>query len=106
MYTIDLIDDAIDRKVKIEFQYYEFTPEKNKVLKHNGYKYHFSPYTLFWNRDYYYSVVYSDKHSQIVKSRVNRIAKPTILYEKLLNLSKISILLHIQKMYFPCMATL
>ncbi|EKC66072.1 hypothetical protein OBE_06138, partial [human gut metagenome] len=43
-------------KRQITFQYYEYTPQKEKILKHNGYRYQFSPYALIWSRDCYYAV--------------------------------------------------
>ena len=72
-YTIDAIQTAIQEKYPISFQYYEYTQEKEKVLKHNGYRYTFSPYMLIWNRDYYYVVGWSEKHGKLAQFRVDRI---------------------------------
>ena len=36
-YIIDAIQTAILEKRQIQFQYYEYTPEKKRVLKHGGY---------------------------------------------------------------------
>lgn len=73
-YTIDAIQNAIQDKHSISFQYYEYTQEKRKVLKHDGYRYVFSPYALIWNRDYYYVVGWSEKHEKLAQFRVDRIA--------------------------------
>lgn len=73
-YTVDKIQDAIQAKHKITFQYYEYTPQKEKILKHNGYRYQFSPYALIWSRDYYYVVGWSDKHEKLAQFRVDRMA--------------------------------
>ena len=62
----------------IEFRYFDYTPDKQKVFKHDGYKYKFSPYTLFWSDDYYYVIGYSDKHEKIAHFRVDRMDKPRI----------------------------
>lgn len=44
-----------------------------KVLKHDGYRYVFSPYAMIWNRDYYYVVGWSEKHEKLAQFRVDRI---------------------------------
>lgn len=52
-YNVDTIHNAVQKKQQITFQYFEYTPKKEKVLKHDGYKYRFSPYAMIWNRDCY-----------------------------------------------------
>lgn len=73
-YAIDAIQTAIHEKQSISFQYYEYTPKKEKVLKHKGYRYVFSPYALIWNRDFYYAVGWSKKHGKLAQFRVDRMA--------------------------------
>ncbi len=63
-YSVDEIHNAIQEKRQITFQYYEYTPQKEKILKHNGYRYQFSPYALIWSRDCYYAVGWSEKHGK------------------------------------------
>lgn len=75
-YTVDFLQAAINSKTAIEFQYIEYTAAKEKVLKYNGYWYHFSPYDLVWNNDCYYVLGWSEKHNKIVKFRVDRICHP------------------------------
>lgn len=71
-YAIDTIQTAIHERRAISFQYFEYTPEKEKVLKHKGYRYGFSPYALIWNRDFYYAVGWSEKHGKLAQFRVDR----------------------------------
>ena len=71
-YAIDAIQTAIHEQRAISFQYFEYTPKKEKVLKHKGYRYGFSPYTLIWNRDFYYAVGWSEKHGKLAQFRVDR----------------------------------
>lgn len=71
-YAIDIIQTAINNRHAISFQYYEFTPNKERVLKHDGYRYVFSPYALIWNRDFYYVVGWSVKHGKLAQFRVDR----------------------------------
>ena len=71
-YAIDTIQTAIHEQRAISFQYFEYTPKKEKVLKHKGYRYGFSPYALIWNRDFYYAVGWSEKHGKLAQFRVDR----------------------------------
>jgi len=81
-YTVDTIHNAIALKMQIEFKYYEYTQEKEKVYKNNGYIYKLSPYALFWSEDHYYIIGYCKKHGKISKFRVDRMAKPNITNSK------------------------
>ncbi len=75
-YTVDLMNHAIQNKAVVSFQYIEYTPKKKKILKHDGQKYHLSPYDLVWNNDAYYVFGWSEgnNHDKVVKFRVDRIA--------------------------------
>lgn len=42
-YLVDNIHTAIREKKKVSFQYQEYAQNKEKVLKHDGYTYYFSP---------------------------------------------------------------
>ncbi len=82
-YIMDVLNEAINRKQKVSFLYFEYHAGKKKKLKNGGEPYIFSPYTLTWNGDFYYVVGWSDKHSKIATFRVDRIYKvPEILEEK------------------------
>lgn len=56
----------------MEFQYIEYTADKEKVLKHDGAIYRLSPYALVWDNDKYYVFGWSERHGKIVKFRVDR----------------------------------
>lgn len=72
-YIIDSIQTAILDQHQISFQYYEYTPEKKKILKHDGYRYILDPYALEWKNDHYYLIGYSRKHKGIAHFRVDRL---------------------------------
>lgn len=72
-YIIDSIQTAILDQRQISFQYYEYTPEKKKILKHDGYRYILDPYALEWKNDHYYLIGYSHKHKGIAHFRVDRL---------------------------------
>lgn len=71
-YLVDNIHTAIRQKRKVTFQYQEYGPNKDKVLKHDGYTYCFSPFALLWNDDCYYAIGFSEKHNKVAKFRVDR----------------------------------
>lgn len=75
----DLLYQAIRKRKKVSFQYYDYIPIKKQVLKHNGKVYVISPYFLKWNSDKYYIVGYSDDHKSISHFRVDRMTNVQIL---------------------------
>lgn len=82
-YIMDALNDAINRKQKVQFYYFEYHAGKKKKLKNGGEPYVLSPYTLTWNGDFYYVVGWSDKHQKIATFRVDRIYRvPELLREK------------------------
>jgi predicted DNA-binding transcriptional regulator YafY len=82
--TIEAVNEAINQKKKISFQYFQYDVRKKRHLKNNGIPYKFSPYSLVWNGDYYYMVGYCDKHKKIGSYRIDRVYKrPIILEEKI-----------------------
>lgn len=76
---MDRISRAIDKKKKITFQYFEYSPTKKKALRHDGEWYINSPYALVWNEDRYYLVGYSDKWQKVVTFRIDRMKMPEIM---------------------------
>ena len=81
-FNIEAVNQAINERKKISFQYFQYDVKKEQKLKHDGAPYMFSPYALVWNGDYYYMVGYSENHNGIGNFRIDRIAKaPNILDE-------------------------
>lgn len=81
-FNIEAVNQAINEKKKIAFQYFQYDVRKEQKLKHNGESYKFSPYALVWNGDYYFMVGLSEKHDGIGTFRIDRLAKtPQILDE-------------------------
>lgn len=81
-YIVDAINDAINQRKQISFQYYEYTGLKKKVLKNKGEIYKLSPYHLVWNGDYYYVLGYSEKREKVISFRVDRIANTPEILDK------------------------
>lgn len=81
-YIIDTINAAIESGCKISYQYYTYDMFKNRVLRHNGEKYVFSPYDLAWDGKFYYAIGYSEKYHSVSNIRIDRIAHtPEIMPE-------------------------
>lgn len=72
---VDHLHTAIAKKRKITFQYFDYTPEKKKIHRHNGQQYIVSPYAMLWSNDLYYMVGYSDAKELVATYRVDRIDK-------------------------------
>ena len=73
-YIVDQITDAINEEKKVLFQYFDYTPEKEKVLRREGAEYSVSPYGLLWDDNHYYMVGYFDHKEEITTFRVDRIS--------------------------------
>lgn len=71
-YMIEDLRMAIAQKSKVTFQYFEYTGQKERVLKHDGQEYQFSPYDLMWSGDLYYVIGFSEAHGKIATFRVDR----------------------------------
>lgn len=78
-YIIDGIQNAILESHQIQFQYYEYTPQKERILKHDGYFYKLDPYALEWKNDHYYLIGYSHKHHRMAHFRIDRLTGVEIL---------------------------
>ena len=81
-YIVDAIHQAINEGRKLSFQYFGYLPDKTKELKHSGYVYAVSPYSLAWNGDNYYLIGFSEKHGVISNFRVDRITNLNLMAEK------------------------
>ena len=77
----DMVSRAIEQGKKVSFQYYDYLPTMEKVLRNNGEIYVLSPYALIWSEDRYYLVGYSDKRETLTPFRVDRMTVPEVLEE-------------------------
>lgn len=71
-YNVDFIHSAINDNKKITFKYYEWTPEKDKKLRHGGGAYCVSPWALTWDDEYYYMIAYDSAAACIKHYRVDK----------------------------------
>lgn len=79
---VDAINEAIHKKKKISFYYFDFDNRKKHVLKNDGKPYTVSPYDLIYDGDYYYMTGFCDEREEVRTFRVDRIEKqPKLLAE-------------------------
>jgi predicted DNA-binding transcriptional regulator YafY len=81
-HNVDIIQEALRLKRKVEFQYYKYDLEKNKKLQHDGMVYMETPVQLIYSDGYYYLVVYNDKHTNFTNYRVDRMVEVKISEER------------------------
>jgi predicted DNA-binding transcriptional regulator YafY len=72
-YSVDMLNQAINEHKRVEFQYYSYTPLKEKVLRHNGEYYSVSPHRLTWSNDSYYLLGHSSGRAGESVFRIDRI---------------------------------
>lgn len=74
-YNVDMIYSAIDRGVKIRFQYFTWSIEKEIELKKNGEFYEVSPFLLSWDDENYYLIAYDEEAGIIKHFRVDKMLR-------------------------------
>mgnify|MGYP002625518672 CR=1 FL=1 len=80
--NIDTISAAIEDEKKISFQYIDYLPTKETVLRHDGKVYVVSPHAMVWNDDRYYAPSYSEEKHRIIPYRIDRMRNVTMLDKK------------------------
>ncbi len=80
--NVEKIHEAITSGKMIDFQYIDFDPEKQKILRNDGRVYRLSPISLIWNNDMYYVVGCGDYYTnKVLKYRLDRITNLNVLDE-------------------------
>lgn len=75
-YAVDCIHEAINNNRQIIFQYFDWTPQKEKKPRHNGKTYLVSPYAVTLSEEKYYLIAY-DEDAKLQKTyRVDKIVSP------------------------------
>lgn len=74
-YNIDTIHNAIIQNIRVSFQYYDWTPDKIRRLRHGGKVYIVSPWALTWDDEYYYLIAYDSDAADIRHYRVDKMQK-------------------------------
>ncbi len=77
-YAVDVISDAITRNRKIRYQYFEYTVEKERRLRHGGKFYEISPFSLIWDDENYYMLGWDSEAEKMKHYRVDKMQKVTL----------------------------
>lgn len=72
LQNIDLLQTAMQTGRQISFGYWEWTVNKEQVLRHGGQRYRLSPWTLLWEDENYYLLAYNAETDSIRHYRVDR----------------------------------
>ncbi|MBQ3527840.1 MAG: WYL domain-containing protein [Clostridia bacterium] len=72
--NVDWIHSAMTDNAQIRFQYFDWTPEKERLLRHDGKVYELSPWGLIWNNENYYMLAYDPDIKTIRHFRVDKMA--------------------------------
>lgn len=74
-YNVDYIQNALTSNRKIRFQYYEWTPDKEKKLRKNGDWYEVSPWVLTWVDENYYLIAFDGESQKVKHYRVDKMQR-------------------------------
>ena len=81
---MEMVNDAVNGKRRIMFQYKEYNAEKKQVLQRNGRFYVVSPYAIVWDGEYLYVVGHSQMRDKIQHFRLDRIHEiPTLMDDEI-----------------------
>lgn len=83
--STDTICKAIDEERKIRFHYWNYNPQKEHILRHDGAWFEASPYALIWDDQRYYLAAYSEFREKVVTFRVDRMCDVEVMDEAAVN---------------------
>ena len=75
LLIVDAINEAINARKKIAFQYFSYNIRKQKKLRHDGKMYRISPWALTWDDENYYMIGYDSDENKIKHYRVDKMTK-------------------------------
>lgn len=78
-YNVDFIHEAISSNSKISFQYFDWSVDKEKILRHDGKVYKVSPWALTRDDENYYLIAFDSEASIIKHYRVDKMVKINVL---------------------------
>ena len=81
-YSVDVIHSAIEGGFQLTFRYFEYSREREKVLRRGGREYVVTPLALLYREENYYLTAWSEDHEAIVNYRVDRMMNVNLLQEE------------------------
>ena len=88
LINVDSIHSAINNNRQISFQYFQWTPDKQRELRHDGQRYTISPWHLVWENENYYMIGYDSDSEMIKHFRVDKMLRISSGNEKREGLKK------------------
>lgn len=80
-YSVNYLEDAIEKKKKVIFRYYDLNENGEKVYRREGHHYVVEPIALIFNEDNYYLICYSAKHDNTANYRIDRMDSVKLIDE-------------------------
>lgn len=80
-YVADVIFRAIRMGKQISFPYFHYDRDRNRIARHDGEPFVFSPYAMLYHEDRYYVLGYYSVFDKVTTFRVDRMGIPEILDE-------------------------
>ena len=77
-YSVDALHEAVARRKKISFKYFDYNIHKKRVFRKSGASYIVSPVALTWNEENYYLIAHSEDREGLSHFRVDRMSGVTI----------------------------
>jgi len=71
-YSVDILNEAINKNRQISFQYFDWDENKKKVLRHSGERYVISPWALSWDDENYYLIGFDSQANDKKHFRVDK----------------------------------
>ena len=80
-YSVNYLEDAIEKKKKVIFRYYDLNENGEKVYRREGHHYVVEPIALIFNEDNYYLICYSAKQDNTANYRIDRMDSVELIDE-------------------------
>lgn len=81
-YSISEITQAIEKGVKVSFEYFERDENHSKVYRKNGKRYFVNPVATIYDDNNYYLVCYYGKHEDLVHYRIDRMEHVAVVEDQ------------------------
>lgn len=88
-WTIEILNEAIEKKKKVEFQYGAYGIDKKIKLKGDGKFYKINPYFMVNNKGKYYLVCNYDKYDDVSNYKIECISNIRILDEDIKSITEL-----------------
>ena len=80
-YNVNDLEDAILRKKKVLFRYFDLNEHGERVYRRDGHRYVVEPIALVFNEDNYYLTCYSSRHDSTSNYRIDRMDSVEVIDE-------------------------